>query len=320
MANPGLSEITATTLRNRTKKLADNVSNNTALLHRLKARGRIKPVGGGEDILQELMYRENSTAGYYSGYEHIDITPQDVITAAHYAWKQASVSVSISGLEGDVQNTGMERMIDLLDARIENAEISFVNLLSDGLYSDGTGYGGKEITGLQAQLPTNPTTGTVGGINRATTDGEFWRNQYDTAGALSDPRPKMEEMWLKTCRNREKIDLIPADNNTYRAYWTNLQDQQRFTDPKMAQMGFASLKFNTADVVLDGGLGGNMPANRMYFLNTMYIHWRPHRSRDMVMLSPDRYAVNQDAMVKIIVWAGNMTLSNAMLQGVASFS
>ena len=54
----------------------------------------------------------------------------------------------------------------------------------------------------------------------------------------------------------------------------------------------------------------------MYFLNTNYIFYRPHRDRNMVPLDPDRFSVNQDAMVKLIGWAGNMTLSNGRLQGV----
>jgi hypothetical protein len=53
----------------------------------------------------------------------------------------------------------------------------------------------------------------------------------------------------------------------------------------------------------------------MYFLNTGYIHWRPHKDRNMVPLEEVR-SINQDAMVKPIVWAGNLTLSNAFLQGV----
>ena len=61
---------------------------------------------------------------------------------------------------------------------------------------------------------------------------------------------------------------------------------------------------------------GGVPASSMYFLNTKYIHWRPHARRNMVPLDPDRFSVNQDAMVKLIGWAGNMTLSNSFLQGV----
>lgn len=61
MASPNLSEIVTTTLRNRSKKLADNVSNNTALLFKLKQNGNVKKVGGGRTIVQELEYAENGT-------------------------------------------------------------------------------------------------------------------------------------------------------------------------------------------------------------------------------------------------------------------
>ena len=63
---------------------------------------------------------------------------------------------------------------------------------------------------------------------------------------------------------------------------------------------------------------GGAPSNTMYMLNTKYLHWRPHARRNMVPLDPERFSVNQDAMVKLIGWAGNMTLSNAFLQGILS--
>lgn len=61
MPSPNIDEITTTTLRSRSKKLADNVSNNTALLMRLKEKGKVKPVSGGRTILQEIAYAENGT-------------------------------------------------------------------------------------------------------------------------------------------------------------------------------------------------------------------------------------------------------------------
>ena len=47
MASPNLSEIVTTTLYNRRKKLADNVSANNALLQRLERKGKRKPFSGG---------------------------------------------------------------------------------------------------------------------------------------------------------------------------------------------------------------------------------------------------------------------------------
>jgi len=61
MASPGLSEIVTTTLQNRSGVIADNMSENNALLSRLSKRGKVKPVSGGRTIVQELSYAENST-------------------------------------------------------------------------------------------------------------------------------------------------------------------------------------------------------------------------------------------------------------------
>ena len=320
MASPNLSEVVTSTLRNRSRRLADNVTNNTALLFRLKERGRARPVGGGRTIVQELEYAENSTYQRYSGYEVLNISPSDVISAAEYNWKQAAVAVSISGLE-QLQNSGRERVIDLLEARIGNAERTMMNNLSVDIYSDGTADGGKQIGGLQLLIADDPTTGTVGGINRA--NFTFWRNQLvdfsadiGATASATNIQTAMNLMYLKATRNRDAPDLIVADNEYFRFYWESLQANQRFTDEKLAAAGFQNLKFMGADVVFDGGQGGDAPTDHMYFLNTNFIHYRPHRDRNMVPLDPDRFATNQDAMVKLIGWAGNMTLSNAQLQGV----
>jgi hypothetical protein len=84
----------------------------------------------------------------------------------------------------------------------------------------------------------------------------------------------------------------------------------------MATAGFESLKYMSADVVFDGGIGGAAPVNSMYFLNTDYIYMRPHSRRQYTALSPDRFSTNQDAMVKLIGWAGNMTTSGRKFQGI----
>lgn len=127
----------------------------------------------------------------------------------------------------------------------------------------------------------------------------------------------MNTLYLSLCRNRDHPDLIVADNTYYGYYLKSLQAIQRISDEKMASAGFATLKFMNADVVMDGGQGGDAPSAHMYFLNTDYIKFRPHRDRNMVPLNPDRFSTNQDAMTRLIGWAGNMTCSNRSLQGVA---
>lgn len=324
MASPNLSEIVTTTLRNRTGQLADNMLDNNALLNRLKKRGKVVPVSGGRTIVQELEYADNQTFKRYSGYETLNISPSDVFTAAEFDYKQAAVAVSISGLE-QLQNSGEEAIINLLASRIRNAEKSLMNGIAADIYSNGTADGGKQIGGLQLLVSKTPTSGTVGGIDRSAWT--FWQNKATvsgTAASAANIQERMNLMALSLVRGTDKPDLIVADGNYYNHYLSSLQAIQRITSEDMAGAGFVSLKYfghgGSADVVLDGGQGGACPTNTMYFLNTDYIHFRPHKDRNFTPIGDDRYAVNQDAMVKLIGFAGNMTLSNASLQGVLSQS
>lgn len=337
--NPNWGEITTTTLFNRSKTLADNITKNNALLRRLSEKGKVKEFDGGQALVQELEYSENGTYKRYSGYDILNIAPSDVFTSAQFPIAQAAVAVSISGLEM-LQNSGKEKMIDLLEARIGNAERTFQNNLSSDCYSDGTVDGGKQIGGLQLLVADVPTSGTVGGINRATWP--FWRNNamtFTAASLTAGPttiQTMFNRMWLAQARQADRPDLILADNIYFRYYWESLQAQQRFTNERLKGTGFASLQFMDADVVYDGGFQGvaagqgaaitgsgitwtsgtGAPASHAYFLNTDYLFLRPHRDRNMVPLDPDRFSVNQDAMVKLVGWAGNLAVSNCFLQGV----
>lgn len=321
MASPNLSEIVTTTLANRSGTLADNVTKQTGLLRRLRQRGNVKPFSGGRQIVQELEYAENQTYKRYSGYETLDIQPSDVFTSAVYDIKQAAIAVSISGLE-QIQNAGKEAIIDLLESRIKNAERTFINNLGADCYSDGTADGGKQIGGLTLLVSDAAATGTVGGINAA--NWPFWRNvTFDAttdggaAAASQNIQSYMNRVYLSLVRQAEAPDLIVADNNYYRLYWESLQAIQRIgSASETASAGYPALKYMNADVIYDGGLEGSCPADHMYFLNTNYIFFRPHSSRNIVPLPGDRVAINQDAMVKLMAFAGNMTVSNRRMQGV----
>ena len=341
MSFPNLSEIVTTTLRSRTGQRADTMSRNNALLSRLDKRGRVKTFSGGRTIVQELNYANNQTFQWYSGYQVLNIAPSQTFSAAEFPIRQSACAVSISGLE-ELQNSGEEAIIDLLESRVDNAEDTFMNGMSNGVYGDGTvtgSVGGLQLLIEQSSSPSN----TVGGISRSTWT--FWQNQAysgttngGAAVSVANIQPYMDSLWVLLVRGRDSPDLIVADNTYYKYYWQSLQAIQRIAsengEGSHGALGFQTLKYNTADVVLDGGFQGyssdplpyetaagtsavgGAPSSSMYFLNTKYLHWRPHARRNMVPLDPDRFSVNQDAMVKLIGWAGNMTISNCFLQGV----
>jgi hypothetical protein len=326
--NPSIGDIVATTLENRSKEAADNVTRNNALLNRLKKKGTARPFSGGRSIWQELEYTDNKTAMWYSGYEVLNVSPSQIFTAAEFPIRQAAVAVTISGLE-ELQNAGKEQMIDLLGGRVDNAMTTLTNLIAAGVYSDGTQP--KEIGGTQFLIPSNPAVGTVGGIDAAQWD--FWRNiafgAVTNGGAAmtsANIRRYMDQIYPQLVRGTDRPDLIVGDNTTWTLYNESLQPLQRFTDPDMANAGFLSVAYmGNIPVVLDGGFQGNVgdtvpvggaPAGFMYFINSKYFHYRPHAARNFVPLNPDRHSINQDATVKLAGWAGNLTVSNRRMQGV----
>jgi hypothetical protein len=274
------------------------------------------------------MYTDSATdnTNSYSGYEVLNVSQNSPISAAQFSITQYAAAVSISGLEM-IQNSGKEAIIDLLDGRMQVAEAQLANRISQDIYLDGTGNSGKNITGLAAAVPDAPSSGTYGGINRATWS--FWRSvaysgTTDGGAAVSSSNIQkyMDSVAVQLIRGTDKPDLIVCDNNYYSLYLQSLQSIQRITDGGNSNVGagFASLKYYGAgmasDVVLDGGIGNDATANHMWFLNTKYLMFRPHVDRNFVPIGGERQAVNQDAIVKLIGWAGNLTSSGPQFCGV----
>lgn len=337
-ANTAITDIIATTIQQRSGELSDNVSNNNAMLRKLKAKGNVRPFGGGNVILEEIMYTDASTINVdsYSGYETINVSPNSPISAAQYSISQYAGSVTMSGLEM-LQNSSKEAIIDLMEGRMKVTETQLMNRIDYDLYQDGTGNGGKNLTGLAAAIADSPATGTYGAIDRA--NFSFWRNQSysgvtngGAAVSAANIQSYMTALALNLVRGRNMPDLWIADNTYYGFYVNSLQAIQRITNDTgsgAAGAGFPSLKFygggTSADVVLGGGISGAVTPTQsssgatsahMWALNTDFLFFRPHRDRNFVPIGGERQAINQDAIVKLIGWAGQLTSSGPQFCGV----
>lgn len=144
-----------------------------------------------------------------------------------------------------------------------NAEDTFMNGLSQGVYGDGTVT--NSVGGLQLLVSSSPTTGVVGGIDRS--QWTFWQNQTWSASTNGNTTlssasmiQQMDALWVDLVRGRDFPDLIVMDNICYRYYLNALQAIQRIQTenaaPDLAEAGFQTLKYLNADVVLDGGFQG----------------------------------------------------------------
>lgn len=328
MASPGqgyaagnfgvFSELVTTTFRNHRKDIADNVTKHNALFRRLTENGKIRLEDGGLSIAMPLEYAANSTYQRYSGFDVLAINAVDVLSAAEFPWRQVAVNIAISGLEMRT-NSGENRIINFVKAKVKNAQHSLANGLSTDLYSDGTA--SNQINGLQA-LIADAGTGTVGGINSSTYP--FWQNIVQSAAAplqggsaitpsASTIESLMLPLWIKTTRGNDTPDLIVFSDDYFTFYEQSQTSLKRYTSDENGKGGMISMKYKTADVFFDSS--GGIPAAHGYFINSNYLDLVVHQDANMSML-PDVESINQDAVVKTIVFMGNLAISNRALQGV----
>jgi regulation of enolase protein 1 (concanavalin A-like superfamily) len=304
----------STTLRNTSKEVVDNVSDNNALLTFLKKRGNIRTEDGGYEIAIPLEYAENSTTQRYSGFDPLDIGASDVITSAKFDWCQIALHVVASGREIRL-NSGENAMIKLAKAKATNAKHTASNFLATDIYSSGAS--SNQIGGLGLLIGTDGT-GTVGGFNSTTYT--WWRNQFKEAAGTgtwskSTIKGEMNALWYTLVRGTDKPDLLVSSHDFYAAYEEALQDNQRYQSSSEASAGFESLKYKSASIIFDSNTNFATTAEKMYFINTKYLYLIQHKQA-MWTQDDEKKPVNQDAVVVPMYWMGNLVVSNRSLQGV----
>ena len=305
MSNVNFDALLSTTLANYRDQLTDNVFTDRVLTNHLMSKGRIRMLNGGTKIVEPLIYGQNTTVASYSGYDTISLTAQTGITAAEYDWKQYAASIAISGIE-EAKNNGEQEIINLLEAKIMQAEESMREGFNDMFYADGTGNSGKDWNGLGNLIEAS---GTVGNINRATAGNEYWRSyEENTAGALTIAQ--MATAYNTVSVGNDHPDLVLTTQTLFEKYEALLQPQLRYTDAKTADAGFQNLLFKAAPVVFDV----SCTAGVMYFINSKYLTLVGHSGKwfqQTEFVRPE----NLDARYALIMCYGNLTCRNAKKQG-----
>lgn len=306
--NPDFDAILSTTLKRYTPRIEDNIFKNLPLLYFLQEADHIDEVDGGEQLVDPLMYGKNSTAGSYSGYDNIDTTPQEGITSAVYDWRQFAASVAISGLE-EIKNHGDAAVIRLLDAKVQQAEMSIEESMEEMFFLDGSGNSSKDWFGLAYFIPDDPTTGSVGGIDRSVSTNSWWRPTCtNVAGVLTIDA--MSKLYNTVSKGKDHPDFGLSTEPIYRAYEALLQPQLRFADSKTADAGFENLLYKSMPLMFSD----YCQSGDLYYLNSRYLRLQRH-SQVWFQNSPFVKPHGQDARYSLILSAGNLTASNCQRLG-----
>lgn len=277
------SDILSTTMHNYRKTLTDNIWNSRPLLNYYMSNGRMRTVNGGISIVEPVIYSEGDFAAYEE-WDQITVTPKATATAAQFNWKQLATTIAISGLE-EAQNNAKEQMVNLLEAKIMQAEMTLKSKLNEMLY--GT-YGGGDAANGFTGLPTLvDATGTVGGINSAV---ETWWAAKEDTGAASTAA--VLESKLRTLYNsasdagNDRCDAIFTNAYGFEFFESTLTPQVRYTDTAKANLGFQNLMFKNVPMFWDfdcsGGTEGTKATDSAsyYGLNSKYIGVAIHADRN----------------------------------------
>jgi hypothetical protein len=288
--------LVSTTLDKVRPKLTDQISTENVLLAWLSANTRVT-VDGGTVIRRPLMFAFNDTVGSYSGYDVIDVTPQEGIGWAEYPWKQHAGSVVISGEEVE-KNDGSAQLINLLQAKIDQLKISVADDLNAMLFADGTGNSAKDMLGLKALVDS---TGTVGEIAQSTYT--WWASVEDSAIDLTvlDGVRELGSMYNSLRINRSKTDIIITTQAAYEAYEELALPNLRFNDQRMADLGFEAIAFKGAGIVFDP----DVDSGYAYLLNSDHLEFVQKAGRWLEITDFQR-PYNQDAKVALILSMGNL--------------
>lgn len=249
----------STTFHNYRKSLTDNIFNSRPLLNYYMSKGRVRELSGGISIVEPIIYAEGQ-AQSYTGYDPVVITPQAGITAAQFAWRQLAATIIISGLE-EAQNNSKEMQINLLEAKIMQAEETLksrLNRMLFGIYTAAAGETGKLFTGLPVLVDD---TVAVGGITPTGAD-TYWKSIVNTTGGSLAAGPL--EKALRDAYNassdagNDRVDAIFTNAVGFGGYEGSLTPQVRYTDTKSANLGFQNLMFKDVPMYWDFDCPGNI--------------------------------------------------------------
>lgn len=316
MAVPNIGQGAATTFELSTSRdPEDNVFTSQRLLSIIKGGKGFKKETGGALVEEPIEYAENTTFRSYGELDTLDTTRVDVFDAARFDWKQPSCGTIVFSELEKLKCAGESAKIDLVARKVDNAKNTAMAVLNRMMYADGTGNGGLDCLGLAALVSSTPTTGIVGGINRATF--AFWRNRQtagtQTATAFDNLRGAMRTIYNNTSKgaaSEHPTDFV-FDQTSFQGYEQTLTVNERFTTKDTGDGGFKNerLKFKGSAVTFDE----DCPAATGYALNdrNLFFHYLA-----WMKAFPAVDPANQLAEIVKIMTAGQMTINNPRRLGV----
>ena len=309
VANGIMNEVLHSTLTKSRRKLVMASIKSNSLMAWVFANDRVEYEDGGYNITNPLTVGRNPNITSYRYYSPLPVNQTDEFTTVEYGYSRVAGTVIISNQEED-ENKGEAAIFKLMKEKMNVLEESIKDKFSTYLYGFG---GGTDPNGLLAMIPTDPTTGSLGGINRAV-ETQWRTSAYNFAGGIDSTNIEevFDDILMDLTLKGDRPSVILCGRNIYRIYRQAVRD--KFTMPltegkagkRMFDLGFEGCLHNGIPLMYDE----DCPVNYAYFINDTYL--RLHMLRGVNMKVKELTAPwNTDASGSRVLWQGQWCLWRA---------
>jgi hypothetical protein len=320
-----LDSLVSSTLQNMGTGLTDQILKSTPAVAHLFDENSRKTTGGTR-IYAPLLYNYNGTTTWYNMADYIDLSPQEAITAAQYTWRNLTGAVTVFG-EEEHQNSGESVIVNFVESKIKQLELSMARQLNQAAYGDGTGFFGAAPDGLANLIfltatPADPPGGAVGAISAVTFP--FWRNNANTSGGVYTSNGAMAggtvdnqlRMFNLCSDGAIRPKLILSDLNVYEGYQLNARAEYRTMETSSLDLGFKdNINYKGVPWYWDR----DCPNKQQFFINTEFLHAYIDPTR-FFQQTPWMPTQAQDGKVMRVHLRMDYVCTNRMLQGVIQWS
>lgn len=330
-------EIVSTSLDLYRDQLTDNIFTENPTNYALHRKGVYEAADGGVQIIEPLMYGDNETIASYSGYDTIDLSPSEGITAALFPWTQVAGAISINGLQ-QFQNAGKSQLVNLLSAKVMQLEQSMQAKFSGYIFGAGKyncSQTSKDPAGLLAFVSEASDSYDVGGVD--TSAYTWWQNKVSdndgttltwVDGAALATGPIKMARCFHNCGKKAggPPDIIISTQKAFENYANYLRGKQNIdtlSDMEAVAAGFENLRFRGMTLFWDENFRSATvttaalasTTSAFMFLNSKFIRIR-YASSVNFKRTPWVTPANQDAQSCLVLWYGNMTTNKRCKQGI----
>lgn len=346
----------ALTLRYHESEIADNVTNDFILFKLLgdkdiapKLFKMRKPNAGstyaeglrltddpGRKIVRKIRKGKNGTVKAYSRFDLLNIDPQDNFDEVEYDWRSVAGAVHLSNEDLDKNSGSKTKIVDLLEASVEDLKLSLQEKLADYLLGATPADDLKRPAGMLDIIQDDPTTlpvagsSVIGGIDASLAVNSFWRNQKQDMGAAAfgtdqtgTGHTKLAQLQRDCTFGMMRPSVFLAGEAAFEALRKSLVSQERFNDPRtdmLKEVGLDAMLFGNTPVVLEKRIDAvrqvaALNGSAFYALNFPTYRIDGMKKR-WFKLGDFRAPTNQDSQVAHCITRLNTTCNARRNQGV----